>query len=144
MNADIVDLEVAVERDEASAPFFDAARQGTLLIRRCPSCERWYAPHLGWCTSCAGSRLEWQPAAGTAQLVSWGVAHARRPDGGAATVPVRVLGLVELDEGPWLHTVLRVADPGKLRRGTPLHVEFAHPEDGEPVPVFVPIEGERP
>ena len=32
--------EFHIERDESSAEFFDAARDGRLLVRRCPACAR--------------------------------------------------------------------------------------------------------
>lgn len=130
---------VTVERDEVSAPFFDAAANGVLLIRRCPSCHHSYAPQVRWCPACDSAVLEWTPATGTGRLVSWGIVHARA-DGAA---PAVVLGLVELDEGPWLHSRLRVADPEHLRSGTPMQVGFHHPEDGEPIPVFDAVEGKR-
>ena len=33
-----------IERDDASAAFFDAARQGRLVIKRCVACGRLYPP----------------------------------------------------------------------------------------------------
>ena len=37
--------EFHIERDDASAPFFDAARDGRLVIRRCAGCGHLFPPH---------------------------------------------------------------------------------------------------
>ena len=130
--------DFAVARVDASAPFFDAAAEGTLLIRRCPACDAVYAPHHHGCGD--GSSLEWAPAAGTATLQTWAVDHApaldpllATPDGSAT-----VLGVVELDEGPWMHVPIVDAEPASLRAGMPMVVHFVTPGGGEAVPAFTP------
>ena len=40
-----------VERDDVSAPFFDAARDGRLVVRHCATCGRLFPPnylHESW------------------------------------------------------------------------------------------------
>jgi uncharacterized OB-fold protein len=130
-----VDPATPVVRDEASAPFFDAAAEGRLLIRRCAACGHWIAPYqrmgasLDRCPACTSDRLEWAAAAGTGILVTWTVVHGRT--GGAE----RTVGVVELAEGPWLTAPLD-ADPAGLVAGTEMAVGFERPGGGEPVPVF--------
>ena len=127
-----------VERDEASAVFFDAARQGQLLVRQCPVCGRMFPPSQRECPD--GEELGWLPVAGTATLVTWAV------DDGTSTAPElanaagdgEVIGIVELTEGPWLNVALPGADPAALREGMAMHVEFLPLGGGEPVPTFVP------
>jgi uncharacterized OB-fold protein len=48
-----------------------------------------------------------------------------------------VLALVELDEGPWLHTWL-IADPAAVVVGMAVVARFEHPAEGESYPVFWP------
>jgi uncharacterized OB-fold protein len=126
----------AVSRDEASAPFFDAAASGRLLVRRCADCGHWVAPYtrmgqaLDRCPACTSPRLEWAEASGAATLVTWTVLHTREGAG-------RPIGVVELDEGPWL-TARVDADPATLSAGMALTVAFARPGGGEAVPVFRP------
>jgi uncharacterized protein len=125
-----------VTRDEASAPFFDAAAGGHLLIRRCGACGHWVAPYtrtgltLGRCPACTSERVEWAQASGAASLVTWTVVHTR--DG-----PSPPVGVVELAEGPWM-TVRLDAEAGALSAGMPITVGFAREGGGEPVPVFRP------
>jgi len=130
--------EFHIERDDASAPFFDAAREGRLLLRRCPACEQLFVPSQDRCPD--GSALEWVDAAGTGTLVTWTVDHGGRvsPELTSASGEGEVIGIVELTEGPWLHTALPGVDPAALRAGMAMRVEFLALGGGEPVPTFVP------
>ncbi len=67
--------------------------------------------------------------------MSWSVVHPRH-DG-----PVAVPALVELAEGPWLATGLRLSGPEQLAAlgaGQPVVAEFVSPADGASYPVFRP------
>lgn len=146
--------DVVIRADERSAPFFAAAARDVLLIRRCPDCGHWAAPEAAGCPGCGGGTLDWAPASGHGTLVSWtGPAHSNSTSDGdgreaADADPVSgVPALVELAEGPWLHTWLVTAHPsgpdgadkpGRLRAGLPVAVSFAHPAVGESYPVFRP------
>jgi hypothetical protein len=151
-----------VRRGEASGPFFDAAAEDRLLIRRCAACGRWLDPEAGACYDCGAEDPGWAPASGRGTLVSWAVLHPRasradQPGGtgglsrpgltgeadktGRDAVPT-VLALVELDEGPWLHTGLAVTGPdaiASLRAGQRVAATFVHPADGESYPVFCTV-----
>ena len=142
--------DAGIVRDEASAPFFDAAAEGRLLIRRCAACGHWIAPYqrmgttLDRCPACTSDRVEWAEASGRGTLVTWTVVHqAGRRDPDAEHDPHPV-GVVELEEGPWL-TARLDADGTDLSAGMDLHVTFVRPGGGEPVPVFGPAwRGDRP
>jgi len=127
-----------IERDEASAAFFDAARDGRLVIRRCPTCGHLYPPNQMSCPD--GGALEWVDAAGAATLITWSVDHGARisPELTSATGDGEVIAIVELTEGPWLHTAVPGVDPAALVAGMPMRVEFRDLGGGEPVPTFVP------
>ena len=126
-----------VRADPRSAPFFEAADRGELMIRRCDGCGRWLAPSASGCPPCGDdTEPSWAVASGLGTLVSWSVVHPRQ--GG----PVAVPALVELAEGPWLATGLRLADATELaalHAGQPVAAEFARPADGASYPVFCPV-----
>lgn len=135
-------MEIGVlRRDGRTDPFFDGAAAGRLMIKRCAGCASWYAPDASECPGCGGEPA-WAEASGHATLVSWAISHGRpRPDG--SVPPPAVLALVELREGPWLHS--RLSDPGGpddpagldgLREGLPLRAHFEHPEEGESYLLF--------
>jgi uncharacterized OB-fold protein len=123
----VFDLGV-VRGDERSAPFFAAAGRDELLIKRCAPCGHWLAPEAAACSGCGRAELEWAAASGRGVLVAWAMPHPG-PAGG-------VLALVELDEGPWLHTRLELDDADRLRAGLGVTVRFVHPAEGESYPVF--------
>lgn len=108
-------------RDDATAPWYDALHEDTLLLLRCPSGHLSRADVLT-CDLCRSAALEWAPASGVGTIVSTAVDH-----------PVGVLVVVvELEEGPWLVTRL---ESGRANRGDLVDVVVRHPEDGEPYPV---------
>jgi uncharacterized protein len=117
-----------VERDDATAEFFDGTAVGRLLLRRCET-GHYSEPAAAQCTTCGSLRLEWAAASGGASLVSWAVSTA-----GDISV---VLVIAELDEGPWWWSQLAAADPVGLVVGDRLTLDFARPDAGpEAVPVF--------
>lgn len=119
-----------IERDSKSAAFFDAAAEDRLVIRRCADCNQALPPEAVVCTTCAGTGLEWLSAAGTGVLASYSVVH--RAPHPAYRVPYTV-GVVELDEGPWIYARVKAESP---HVGMPVRARFRHPEEGESFPVF--------
>jgi uncharacterized OB-fold protein len=117
-----------VVRDEASAPFFDGTARGVLVIKQCDACGHHLRPDASVCSRCHTPDPSWVDAVGTGTLVTWIVV----PD-----EPPRVVALVELDEGPWLHARLVDVETGALAVGDPLRVDF-EPAGTERVPVFRP------
>jgi uncharacterized protein len=138
----------AVERDEASADFFDAAARGELLVRRCPHSGDVLGPQARACPSCGSADLEPFTASGRGALVSWAVVHQAPVPSLAAAVPY-LTGVVELDEGAWLLVRLVECDGRELRAGTPVSVRFlpsGAPDDqppGEVLVAFAPAAASR-
>ena len=124
-----------IRADPRSEPFFAAAAAGELLIRRCDPCGTWLGPAASGCPDCGAdaAELSWAAASGRGTLVSWSVVH---PRGGG---PVAVPALVELDEGPWLSSGLRLDGPAELaglRAGMPVTAVFEVPAEGAAYPLF--------
>ena len=114
-------------RDEESAPFFDGAARGELMVKRCDACGHHLRPVAIACTVCRSPDLSWVGSSGLGTLVSWVVVHGRDAD--------TVSGIIELDEGPWFHARLVDVDTDALSVGTPLAVSFVDAGQ-ERVPVF--------
>lgn len=119
-------------RDEKSGPFYDAAADGRLAIRGCASCHEALAPEAVVCTTCAGTDLRWLRALGTGSLVAWTTVH-RAPNRLYADLVPYVVGLIELDEGPWLYGRLVASEP---RSGMHVRAVFPVASDGDAYPVF--------
>jgi uncharacterized protein len=125
---------IPVERDPHSAPFFDAAAEGRLLLRYSPSSGEWSEPAALVCAVTQAADLEWRESAGRGELVTWTVKPGRTKDG--VSIPDVLIGIVELVEGPWL--ALRLLDVPTPSEGLPIRVDFVRPEGSEPLPVGRP------
>ncbi len=123
------ELRTAAHRDDRTGPWFDALADGILTLRRCTGCGHTARPDAASCPACHSADLAWASARGTGRVVSRVVDHAAASDGDSPLT----LGLVELDEGPWLHT--RLLDDSAI--GDPVTLTVLVPDDGgEPVPAF--------
>ena len=129
-----VALRPAPDPDEASRPFFEAARLGRLVYQRCQRCD---AAQLGrmLCQQCFGSELEWFEASGQATVHSFVAIHLTYHPA-FESESAYVAAIVELDEGPRLPVYVAVA-PGHARPvvGDVVRVEFECGEND----IFLPI-----
>jgi uncharacterized protein len=131
-----------VERDEATAEFFDGTAAGEFLLRQCAE-GHFSEPAAAACTTCGRIELAFVPAAGGATLVSWAVSYGR--PAGDEPPPRTVLVIGQLDEGPWWWAQLDGPEPGAdgvadggLAVGQRLRVGFRRAAgEYEAVPVFV-------
>jgi uncharacterized protein len=130
--------------DPLSAPFFEGAARGELLVTRCESCDRyvWYPQER--CPACGGA-LTWTRVSGRGSLFSWTVVERAFLPAFDDKVPF-VSALVAIDEDPAVRIVSYVVDvePGALQADMPLEVTFRPlsfstvPDHEVVVPMFVP------
>lgn len=124
----------SVVRDDFSAPFFEAAAAGRLLLRYSPSQDHWSEPAALVCSTSQAADLRWREATGRGTLVTWTIKPGRRR--GEDVAPDTAIGIVELVEGPWLTLQLIDAEPADLAVGREVVVEFVQPaDDSEHLPV---------
>jgi uncharacterized OB-fold protein len=84
-----------VRRDADSSAFFDGTAQNEFLLVHDTTTDAYRDPTAD--ISVDPERYELIAAAGTGTVISWSVVHSR-----GATGPTRtVVGIVQLDEGPW-------------------------------------------
>ena len=120
----------APEANVETQPFWDAAADGKLLIKRCGACaEPHYYPRAR-CPFCLSADTRWEEAAGTGTVYS--LSTMRRGKDAPYT-----LAYVTLDEGPAVLTNL-AGDPDTHAIGQRVRVTFAPTEGGPPVPMFAP------
>ncbi|MBQ9052621.1 OB-fold domain-containing protein [Rhodococcus sp. (in: high G+C Gram-positive bacteria)] len=127
-----------LQRDLASAPFFDGTAQGQLLLRRCTSCEHWNAPDTSSCGRCRSTTLSWTHASGFGTVASWAVIHDRADPGHHTAVAI-----IELDEGPWIRAQLR-SGAELIQTGMPVKTDYEAAAGGESIPVFFLVSGPSP
>jgi uncharacterized OB-fold protein len=100
-------------------PFWDAARDGTVLIKHCRACGRHHFYPRPFCPFCWSGEVDWTPARGRASLYTWSVVHHNDLPPFRDRVPY-VAAVVELEEGPRMMTTVVDCDPADLRIGMPL------------------------
>jgi uncharacterized protein len=120
--------------------WFDAAREGRLLIQRCADCGTLRHPPGPVCPSCRSFEWDTLESSRRGTLHSFTVIH--HPQDPAFTYPLAV-GLVDLEEGTRLVADIEGVDPEDLRLGMDLEVVFgAHAHD-ETLPRLRPLGGDR-
>lgn len=110
-------------------PFWRAAAEGRLLLRRCTTCAEVHYYPRPFCPSCGGG-TEWIEAGGRGVVHSYSV--MRRAD------PPYVIAYVMLDEGVAMLTNIVDCDPDRVAVDQRVHVVFRATRDGTPVPMFAP------
>lgn len=121
---------MAPEPNVETQPFWDAAAEGKLFIKRCGACgEPHYYPRAQ-CPFCLSADTRWEETAGTGVIYS--LSTMRRGAGAPYT-----LAYVTLDEGPAVLTNID-AGPDGLAIGQRVRVRFVPTDGGLPVPFFKP------
>ncbi|GGZ25560.1 hypothetical protein GCM10010387_18880 [Streptomyces inusitatus] len=125
------------EADDFTRPFWDAAREGRLLLRRCRGCSAAHHYPREFCPYCWSEDVRWETASGRAALYTWSVVHRNDVPPFDARTPY-VAAVVDLAEGPRVMTEVVGCAAGELRVGMALTVAFRAEEGGFAVPVFRP------
>ena len=121
--------------DEATLPYWDAAREGRLVVHRCRECSsNKYPPDLV-CNSCQSENLDFVEASGRGTVYTHAVYTRSFAAGFEAPY---VLALVELDDHPVrMLTNIVETDPETVEIGMPVEVAF-EPRGEWMVPQFRP------
>ena len=123
---------------ELTAPYWEAAAQGTLVIQSCCSCGIRPFPPRAHCPACGSSELIWAPVSGKGSVYTFTVAHRPPHPVFAGQCPL-VVAVVELEEGPRLMTNVIGCDPAEVSVGMAVRVDFDPIDDSDLVlPVFRP------
>ncbi|MGD9600682.1 MAG: Zn-ribbon domain-containing OB-fold protein [Gammaproteobacteria bacterium] len=118
-----------VAADAALEPYWAAAREGRLLLKRCRACAKVHYYPRPLCPFCMSAETEWLEAAGHGTIYAWSV--ERR------ATPPYAIAFVTLPEGPTLMTNIVDCDLDALAIGQAVRLAF-ETRDEQPVPVFRP------
>ena len=123
--------------DNVTAPFWEAAKQGRLLIQRCPGCgARQFYPQIS-CRECLSEELEWMEAEGQGTVYSYTIIHRAPNRPFEPDVPYTV-ALVDLEEGCRMLTNVVDVSPEDVRVGMPVEVLFEEITPEISLPKFRP------
>ena len=111
-----------------SKPFWDAAKEGRFLIKRCNACgePHWYPRSM--CPFCHSTDTSWQESKGEGAIYTFSVMRRNTP------VPYGI-GYVTLDEGVSLLTNFVDCDLDSLKIGQRVKLKWTPTGEGQP-PVF--------
>ncbi|MCX8073350.1 MAG: Zn-ribbon domain-containing OB-fold protein [Candidatus Binatia bacterium] len=122
---------------EDTAPFWEAALRGQLCMQQCHACGHIRFPPAFLCPRCQSENFSWVPLSGKGRVYSWVIVHQSQYPAFNADVPYNV-ALVELDEGPRLHTQLVECSAEEIYVGMPVEVVFDKVRDDVALPKFRP------
>ena len=121
----------APEANPETKPFWDAAAEGRLLVKKCVTCGQVHFYPRAICPFCGSDKTEWVTASGRGTVYSYSV--MRR-------VPIPyALAYVTLEEGVTMMTNIVDGDLDAIRIGQRVTVAFKPSEGGPPVPMFRPM-----
>lgn len=120
-------------------PYWDAAKQGKLLIQRCNDCAQHYFYARPLCSHCLSRNVEWVEASGRGTLHTYVI--SMRPGRSAPLPPPYIVAIIELDEGPRMMSNLVGVepDPAKIPCDMPVQVVFEAISDEITLPRFRPV-----
>jgi uncharacterized OB-fold protein len=116
--------------DPETKPFWDAAVEGKLLLKRCRACGEPYFYPRALCPFCLSADTEWITASGAGVIYTYSVMR-RGPSQYA-------IAYVTLAEGVTMMTNIVDCEFDRLRIGMPVRVVFRPSDGGPPVPMFAP------
>ena len=132
---------IPADPDETTAPWWDATREGRLLVQRCEACGHHQHPPRALCTTCGSTdNLGWIESAGTATVDACTVVERAPADG---QTPPYVVARVRLPEGPILLTNIETTDPNAVAIGDAVSLNWRDLTDGRRLPVFAPAPEEK-
>lgn len=137
------------ELDAFTRPYWEAAGEGRLLIRRCRAagCGRAHHYPREFCPYCWSEEVVWEEASGRAVLHTWSVVHVNDLLPFGTRLPY-VAAVVDLAEGPRMATeVIGCAEAGLCIgmalevafRGVPRAPRAPHGSSGSYVPLAIPV-----
>ncbi len=114
--------------DPDNKPFFDAARDGKLLIGKCLDTGKTFFPPRHVSPFTLSNNVEFVESKGLGKIYSWSVQRGKEP---------YCLAYVTLEEGPTMMTNIVDTDLDAVATGQSVKLVFK-PTDGAPVPMFTP------
>ena len=125
--------------DAETEPYWQAAREHRLLIKRCGACGRAHHYPRPFCPHCWSEDVAWEEASGPGTLYTYSIVRRNDLPPFGERVPY-VVAIVDLAEGVRMMTNLVECDEAAVAIGMPLTVTWQ--DDGDyTLPVFRPAGG---
>lgn len=125
--------------DAETQPFWDAANEGRLLIKRCGACGEAHFYPRPFCPGCWSADVEWIEASGRATLYTYSIVYRNDLPPWPERVPY-VAAVVDLEEGPRLMTNVVDCPFDRLAVGMAVEAVFHQHAEDVRIPVFRPAD----
>jgi uncharacterized OB-fold protein len=122
-------VPAAPNEDPDNKPFFDAAREGKLLIGLCKDTGKHFFYPRGVSPYTLSSNVEFVESKGEGEIYSWSVQRGKEP---------YCLAYVTLTEGVTIMTNIVDTDLDAVKVGQKVKLVFKPTNGGAPVPMFTP------
>ena len=124
--------------DHVTAPFWDAAADGRLLVQRCTGCGAAQHYPRAMCRECAGETV-WELCSGRGTVYTFSVVRQNSSPPFDALVPY-VVAMIDIPEGARLMGNVTGCDAGAVRVGLEVEVWFEPIGDGVFLPQWRPLD----
>ncbi len=118
-----------------SAPYFEAAAKGSLLLQRCRNCGRSQFPPSQLCAACWSDELEWVQSPGKGTIESFTIVHRAPTEKLRAHTPY-VIAAILLEDGVRMITNVVGEGSRDASIGDSVSVTFESDSDGNVLPQF--------
>jgi uncharacterized OB-fold protein len=119
-------------------PFFEASRNGQLVVQKCGKCGDLRFPPHRLCSKCLSRESSWAPVSGEGEVYSFIVMHRVYHPAFASQVPYAV-AMIKLKEGAKMISNVVGIDPRTIKCGMPVKVSFEKLNDEVTLPMFRPV-----
>jgi uncharacterized protein len=126
--------------DLETAPYWDATREGKLLIKECRSCGRAFFYPRNHCPRCWSTDTAWREASGRGTVYTFTIVYQNDLPPFRDRLPY-VVAIVELDEGVRMTSNIEGIAPEDVRCGMPVLVAFREEQRSEDDVVSIPVFG---
>jgi uncharacterized OB-fold protein len=127
--------------DLETRPYWDATREGKLLIKECRSCGNAFFYPRNHCPNCWSTDTTWRESTGRGTVYTFTIVYQNDLPPFRDRVPY-VVAIVELEEGVRMTSNIEDVAPEDVRCGMPVAVAFRDEkrseEDSVAIPVFHP------
>lgn len=127
------------DADAVSAPFWQAAAEGRLLIQECPACHHRQHYPRALCTACAATP-EWLECSGRGTVYTFTVVRQYGARPFRDELPY-VIAMVEIEEGLLVFGSVTDCDVESMHIGMPVEAHFVKAADDIGIPYWRPVTG---
>ena len=119
-------------------PFWNATREGRLIIQKCMDCDKHiFYPRMA-CPHCFSDNIEWVEALGKGKIYSYTVVESNPPSPFLPDLPY-VIAVIDLEEGVRMLSNIVECDFDLLACDQAVEVTFEKLNDDFTLPKFKPV-----